>query len=49
MKDITLFQNNKLKISFAWYDLWIGLFVDTNKKKLYFCPLPMLLFTINYG
>jgi len=48
MKDILIFQNEKLKISFAWYDLWVGLFVDADKKKLYFCPIPTLLFTIKY-
>lgn len=49
MKEIIFFQNPHLKVSFAWYDLWIGLFVDTNKKKLYFCPIPTLLFTLTYG
>jgi hypothetical protein len=49
MKDIVLFQNDKLIISFAWYDLWVGLFVDTTKQKLYFCPLQTLLFTVTYG
>jgi len=48
MKDKVLYQNTRLKISFAWYDLWIGLFVDSAKRKLYFCPFPTLLFTINY-
>jgi len=47
MKSLTLFQTSRLKISFAWYDLWIGIFIDTNKKKLYICPIPTLLFTIN--
>jgi hypothetical protein len=49
MKDKIFFQSARLKISFAWYDLWIGVFIDTTKQKLYFCPLPTLLFTINYG
>jgi hypothetical protein len=47
MKERIIFQNSRFKISFAWYDLWIGLFVDTNKKRIYFCPIPTLLFTIN--
>lgn len=32
----------KIKIIFAWYDLWIGLFVDTSKRRFYFFPIPML-------
>jgi hypothetical protein len=25
---------------FAWYDLWVGAFVDLPKKKLYILPIP---------
>ncbi len=48
MKEIIFFKNNRFKFSFAWYDLWIGFFVDTNKRKIYFCLIPTLLLTINY-
>ena len=27
---------------FAWYDLWVGLFVDLKKKRVYFFPVPTL-------
>lgn len=46
MTEKILFQNSKFKFSFAWYDLWIGFFVDTNKKRLYICPFPTMLITI---
>jgi hypothetical protein len=26
---------------FAWYDLWVGVFVDTKKRAVYVFPLPM--------
>ena len=45
MTDFPLLQIHRLRISFAWYDLWIGLFVDQSHHRLYFCPLPCLLFT----
>lgn len=32
----------KLKLIFAWYDLWVGLFYDRNKNWLYILPIPML-------
>ena len=31
----------KFKLMFAWYDMWIGLFIDTKKKIVYFFPFPM--------
>ena len=34
----------KLTIKFAWYDLWIGFYIDRKNKVLYFCPLPTILF-----
>ena len=24
----------KIKFIFAWYDLWIGMFIDKNKRKI---------------
>jgi len=32
----------KIKLIFAWYDLWIGLFWDKRKKWLYLFLIPMI-------
>lgn len=30
----------KVTFSFCWYDLWVGVYLDTKKGILYICPLP---------
>lgn len=32
-----------VRVKFAWYDLWVGVFVDRKTRTLYVCPLPCLL------
>ena len=36
----------KIKPMFAWYDLWIGAYVDMKEKCIYIMVLPTLGFTI---
>ena len=30
-------------VFFAWYDCWVGFYYDRNRKRLYLCPLPMMV------
>lgn len=32
----------KIKPIFAWYDLWVGAFIDTQKKRVYILPIPCI-------
>ncbi len=48
MKSFKIFEYKTVKLSFAWYDLWIGLFIDTDKRKIYICLIPTLLITIRF-
>lgn len=34
---------------FAWYDLWVGVFVDRSKRRLYIFPLPCLGIVISWA
>ncbi len=48
MKSIKLLKIGRFKLSLAWYDLWIGIFIDKDNKKIYICLIPTLLITIEY-
>lgn len=37
-----------VKPLFAWYDLWIGIFWDSRKRKLYILPLPCVGVVIEF-
>lgn len=37
-----------VKPIFAWYDLWVGIFWDSSKWKLYILPLPCVGLVIEF-
>lgn len=38
-----------IKPIFAWYDLWIGVFIDRHKKRAYVFPVPTLGIVIDWS
>lgn len=49
----------KVKVFFAWYDMWIGVFVDRKWKfgrwgiekelhNIYICPLPCVVIQLDF-
>lgn len=38
----------KIRPIFKWFDMWIGVFVDTRKRRIYFLPLPCVGIIVEY-
>lgn len=38
----------KFRFVFAWYDLWIGIFIDRKHRRLYILPVPCCGIVIGY-
>lgn len=38
-----------ISISFKWFDLWVGFFVDLEKQRVYFCPLPCIVILLQWN
>lgn len=38
----------KIRPIFAWYDLWIGIFIDTKRKRAYVFLIPMVGIAIDW-
>lgn len=38
-----------VRFMFAWYDFWVGVFVDTKKRRVYVFPVPMFGLVIDCG
>lgn len=32
----------RVKPFFRWYDLWVGVYIDTARRAIYICPLPCI-------
>jgi hypothetical protein len=39
----------KIRIFFAWYDMWIGAYWSKKERALYICLLPMIVVEIAFG
>lgn len=38
----------RIRPMFAWFDFWVGVFVDRKNRQIYVFPLPMIGFQIGY-
>jgi hypothetical protein len=37
-----------IRLIFAWYDLWIGVFIDQTRRRVYVFPIPTLGIVIEW-
>lgn len=37
-----------MKLTFKWYDLWVGIFIDTKKELVCIFPFPMVGLILNF-
>ena len=45
---VKLIKVKKVSFFIAWYDIWVGLFIDNKKKIWYFCPLPCIVIKMEF-
>ncbi len=36
----------KIKLMFAWFDIWIGVYIDRKKRTIYIAIVPMLIIVV---
>lgn len=41
--------HKRFEFRWAWFDLWVGAYIDRPNKAVYICPLPTLAFRISYA
>ena len=39
----------RIRPIFAWYDLWVGVYVDIKGKAVYILPLPTVGLKVSWG
>ncbi len=39
----------RVRFFFAWYDFWIGAYLDRDNKRLYILPVPMFGVVFDYA
>lgn len=38
-----------IKPLFAWFDLWVGVYIDRKNRRVYVLPLPCIGIVIKWG
>jgi len=44
-----IFRRGRFSISFLYFDLWVGVYLNRTAKTIYLCPIPCLVFRLYYG
>ena len=46
---MNLFNICRVSFLFAWYDFWIGVYIDRKNYKVYILPIPMFGIVLNFN
>ena len=44
-----MLSNLGISVFVAWYDMWVGAYIDRTNKTLYVCPLPCLVIKVRWS
>lgn len=39
----------RIRPLFKWFDMWVGIFVDTRQRRIYILPIPCFGFVVEWG
>ena len=39
----------RVSVSFCWYDMWMGAYIDTKGRTLYICLVPCIVIKVWRG
>ena len=40
------YLRGRVSFSIKWFDLWVGAYVDVDRRRVYVCPIPCCVFEI---
>lgn len=46
---IVLWSGKRVALALAWFDLWVGFYVDPEARILYWCPVPCVVIAFKWG
>ena len=42
-------KGTRVSVFLAWYDIWVGVYIDRKNKTVYVCLLPCVVIKLEFG